>query len=102
MKSENATIPVPEYLVDAPQAAWERFEALATISAVREFIEAVSKTEGVTVRLIGRSTLNEQTIVVEVPSITSPQARSVVHLQGEMHRKYPGATIRLHVDEVNR
>jgi len=74
----------------------------ATELAMREFLERVSELEGVIVSHHGGQSIAEQTIVVEVPSIMSPEARSVVHLQGEMYRKYPGANVRVNVDEAKR
>ena len=73
-----------------------------TVSAMREFLQRVKSIEGIIVKLHGEKPLADQTIVVEVPSITSPLARMVVRLQGEMYRKYPGANVRVNVDEVKR
>ena len=54
----------------------------ATELAMGEFLERVCTMEGVTVRRCGSESLADQTIVVEVPSILSEEARLVCIFKG--------------------
>lgn len=68
--------------------------------ATSEFLRQVKDISGVTVECHGGASLADQTIVVGVASIMSPEARSVVRLKGEMHRKYLGALLNIDVTEL--
>ena len=64
-------------------------------------IKGSCEVAGVKVTRRGSGTNAEQTIAVEIPSIVSPEARAVLHLQGEKYAQYPGARVRVYVDRIN-
>jgi hypothetical protein len=67
--------------------------------AMREFLERVVLISDVKVMLYGGNLPSNQSVVVGVSSLLSDAARSVIRLQGEMYRKYPGASVRVDVTE---
>jgi hypothetical protein len=68
--------------------------------AMREFLRQVHDIAGVDVECRGGKSFADQTIVVGVVSLLSPEARSVVRLKGDMYRKYPGASLNVDVTEL--
>lgn len=67
--------------------------------AMQEFISRVNQMSGIEVFVHECGSPVEQSVIVRVASIMSPEARNVVRLQGEMYEKYPGARVRVDVTE---
>jgi hypothetical protein len=96
--SSRGKVATPMSTADVQEPA--TYRPSATELAMRDFLGRVAKIPNAVVTTSGATSLVEQIIRVEVPSLLGEEARRVVHLQNEMYRKYRGARLRVDMTDT--